>query len=390
MNNNNKDSSNKTNQYDQIVKLRSNIQNTSDPMTGIYIGCVLLCLLIVFVAYIAYKFYKERNEQPRQKDKETGEKASKHEVKSLVVFDENEKLKEQDLKYLAKDLDSHLSNVDTIGFQQSMSSINRSHHSSFKMPSHSKKVLNSKVSLILLSSLISQTQFNVKSDVSSNNDDPELKRVIDKLASNDGLDKSTASKLSQTINRYYENKRKLIRQASLNSSQMSRSKSFDDLSKNDTKRKTPFKHTFKSLKEPKSILKKNSNKNEPHVIKHRRVNSEKGSSKSVRDEIISESKKKTVTLPKIVQNSPSKNEVRLLRNWKSEKRRQQPVRRDYANNVIPIVWKNTYHQSLKTKKPRDSMRPSKPTTIYELYKSNKLHVATILDSDDENKKPENI
>jgi hypothetical protein len=180
----------------------------------------------------------------------------------------------------------------------------------------------------------------------SSRDDDRVAYIVHKLQNTDKLDKQTANQLSNTITKYYEDQRKLERHSSLKESNLIRSKSLNDMSS------------------AIDLNKKATDKN--HVIEVQQINTPKRGYNSVKQT-------KKANRYGAYLNAPSHGTSR--RQWKSEKHYKNQNRSHY-NDAKTLSNNN----SSNNKFIDENKKPKRPTTIYELYKSNRLHLANLFDS----------
>jgi hypothetical protein len=353
-------------------------QNFKDSLTGIYISSVLLILLLIFIIYFLCLFCKRKRKLLKLKSNAAAvvgslAKIDQHSENQLLTtinetihennesFDDNICQNRKNSEHIEFLLSKHSDSQSIGGFHSRQSSIflNKNRGSLNK-----NQLLNSKVSLILLSSVISQDNLlNTESKQSSKLDcfdndpsiDKDLSIILNNLLNKNTLDKKTANKLSDTIAKYYSNRRKLYGSLSSDGKlSMYRSKSISSL------------NTLNQSQNKMISFNKNISSNN-----HRRVSSEK----------CTRSYKKYPNNKQTNRNflsvSPDLNNGKFKRQWASERHKlksNDSYRTNSFNNIMCVASDSQLKAS-----SRNKSKNNKPTTIYELYKANKLHVSSLFD-----------
>ena len=314
------------------TKYQIHHNSLSDALTGIYISSVLLVLLIIFISYFLCVFCKRKRDLKRHNIMKMIVNTSSHKTDYsenvlLNTFKENTNAIDVTENKNFLNVNNRKSSEYLDYLMDSTAAESRKSSLVINNNNNRNHLLNSKVSLILLSS--QDNNYAISNGDGIDKDEKKLDILFKKFINTNKLDKETANRLSIKIAKYYADRRKL---ENFNKSSMHRSKSISSLSMN--------KLTVDD--------------------RHRRVSSEKGS-KSVK------SKHNNY----LSANDDSSRKIQ--RRWVSEKRSSKP-KDDYQSSSF-----NSF--TLVSPFEMDSKKKNKPTTIYELYKSNKLHVASLFDED---------
>ena len=297
----------------------------TDALTGIYISLVLFVLLVFFVSYFLCIFCKKK----RLDASKTIDNTSTNHSENLLPNPPNKlcesRKNSEFIDYLIakQELDSKSIGDDLMISRQS----------SFMNPRTSKnQLLSSRVSLILLSSAKTQLDNYTISDLSKRNSietstkiDQDTVELVKKFLNSPKLDKETANRISFKIAKYYEKNRKIDSLSSIPRQSLSRSRSIaslntDNNNNNNNNRKSKLRVSFKNYVH--SPISSNHN-----------------------DE--------------------------FKRKWKSE--------RTHTNRKNMSQMKQMKLLESNEKK----IEKKKPTTIYELYRSNKMQISNLFTNYDD-------
>jgi hypothetical protein len=328
-----------------------------ESLTGIYIGCVLLLFLLTLVIYFLYLYYKRENLRKHESnDPNNGQDMNEqmpflNSIKALGLTDNkssNSMLLDTDIFQIDQYSDRSKGSQYTL---EKCSISNNSQQVLFKQ--NSSQFVQSRVSLLLLSSLLSN---NSNSNISANNNhlstsiNDNGKILVRKLSSKNRLDKEMANEISNQISKYCEEQRKLVRVSSLKSYKCKRSRSLNDVQLENLKRNTPKKkklnaiHNYNNEHKPKGCRRYYSER----LVKRRNSNIQR-----------------------------KKSEFRALLTTPS-----QSIKRVHSNGSN--VSNQKFSPNQRSSVSISSEKPKKPTTIYELYKLNKLQISSLFDPLDTN------
>ena len=304
-----------------------------DTLTGIYISLVLFVFLVIFVSYFLCIFCKKKRDLRRRE-------IMKNIINTTSENSDNLVCNEVGLLNGANnEVNAEMSrkNSEFIDYliakqEDSLSISDISRKNSLVRPVSKNQLLNSKVSLILLSSAISQTDNLAANDISKRVSiekiDQDTVELLKKFLNSPKLDKPTANMISDKILQYYENTRKQDSLSSLHRCSIPRSRSISSLN-NDTIRKHRLRSSFK---------------NNPSTV-----------------------------------NIGLKYDDQFKRKWASEKHTLSNKRSNYkiSSRQDRTAWEQA--EEKKTEKK------NKPTTIYELYRSNKMQISNLFTNYDDEK-----
>jgi phosphate/sulfate permease len=294
----------------------------TDSLTGIYISLVLFVILVLFVSYFMCLFCKKRRANANKRLSNIIDNASINHSESLLPI-QAEKLCES--RKNSEFIDYLIAKQQELDSKNIGDDLMISRKNSLMSPASKNQLLSSRVSLILLSSAKTQLDNYTINDNSERNSievnrkvDQDTVDLVKKFLNSPKLDKETANRISFKIAKYYENNRKIDSLSSVYKQSISRSRSILSLN-TDINRRGKLRVSFKY--DPSQISKN--------------------------DEI-------------------SKNKNEFKRRWMSEK---------------PIHKKKIYRTPSKKVSTSSEFKKSskkKPTTIYELYKTNKMQISNLL------------
>ncbi|CAF1124978.1 unnamed protein product [Didymodactylos carnosus] len=301
--------------------------------TGLFIALFLLFLLFVLILYLLYNCFSNRSLSNVCHKQEKFDKKATADKNNISIQDH---LQSQHLED-----DSLIDNIDSITpplsnrYSQSSSIRSNNRQNSYKISSQASKLLTPRVSQILTTTVGGDCNGDIDS-------------CIKTLSLHQELEPYSATLLSRTISKYYENKRKLTSSKTL----ARRSRSCEQL------------YIFDGIISRKSLTKIN------YLHHHRRIHSERIKGHWKTEHLRS---KNLLSLPTVGHDFST---MSIITNnaslWKSE----HLSKKDNTGSSIKRKQRQ-YIQPHHCEEHSFSAK-QKPTTIYELFRSDKMRIQNLL------------
>ncbi|CAF0821154.1 unnamed protein product [Didymodactylos carnosus] len=308
--------------------------------TGLFIALFLSLLLLILILYLLYNFFSYRS---------LCNTCRKSERINKKVTDNNNNASIHDhLQNQHLEDDSFIDNIDnttpTLSKRYSQSSSIRSYNrqNSYKISPQASNLLTPRLSQILTTA-------------GGDDSNTDIDSCIKTLLSNQELEPYSAKLLSRSISKYYENKRKLTRCTSLTR----RSRSCEQL------------NAFNELNSRKSLTIIN------HPQHHRRVLSERPKGYRKREYLAPKDASRLSAVEHDFSTVPTlRNNAGL---WKSEHLSKKDSNTTMTSSIKRKPRRTSQPQIVSHHQRQHSLSDKqKPTTIYELFRSDKMRIANLL------------